>query len=345
MKPRWAIAVIGALLLAGVPPASARRGDDASAIPGAHECVPSKKSERGDAEIAWKQLENPVFALDHMTKDQTLRLVDGTWHLFFSERLATADESTPTGHGVSTDFVEWTPAEPRRLWGSPDITRGADGSYVLSHQLPDPTIPDVSRIVYATAPDPNGPWSESVQFVPELFPGERIIDSAVAHTENGLYLLFKRGQHESIDQDVHVARSASGSLTGPWEYLGMPDLPLSENFEFLVMSGRWHLLVTMIPFHEPTLFRLKSDPSEPESWLHWKKVRELKIPDEDWNTGRNPGFDHELANSSYLCDARRLDGYWYLVYAGSTELDTFDGRGHAKIGVARSKDLKRWEVP
>jgi hypothetical protein len=329
------------------PTAAVPQGDpeEAGTVPGAHECVPGTKRGRGDAKVAWKQLENPVFALDHMTKDQSLRLVDGQWHLFFSERLLNDDESTRTGHWVSTDFKEWSPAEPRRLWGSPDITRAADGNYVLSHQLPHPTIPDVSRISYATAPDPSGPWSESVEFVPELFPGERIIDAAVAHTGDGLYLMFKRGLHESIEQDMHVIRSAGGSLAGPWEYLGMPDLPLSENFQFLVVDGKWHLLATRIPQHQPLLFRLKGDPTEPESWLRWKQVREFKIPDEDWNTGRNPGFDHEVANSSYLCDARELDGYWYLVYAGSTELETFDGRGHAKLGVARSKDLRKWEVP
>jgi hypothetical protein len=49
--------------------------------------------------VAWRRLENPVFALDHLTKDLTIRLVDGKGHLFFSENLGTAPESTRTGHG------------------------------------------------------------------------------------------------------------------------------------------------------------------------------------------------------------------------------------------------------
>ena len=53
----------------------------------------------------------------------------------------------------------------------------------------------------------------------------------------------------------------------------------------------------------------------------------------------------EIANAAYLCDARPLDGHWYLFYAGSTELDRFGGRGYAKVGIARSTDLVRWEVP
>ena len=55
------------------------------------------------------------------------------------------------------------------------------------------------------------------------------------------------------------------------------------------------------------------------------------------------GFEH--ANSAYLCDARATDGYYYLVYAGSSELTQFGGWGHAMIGIARSTDLLHWQVP
>jgi len=75
------------------------------------------------------------------------------------------------------------------------------------------------------------------------------------------------------------------------------------------------------------------------------KVRAFDVPQDAWNRGHTPGITHETANSGYLCDARKLDGYWYLFYAGSTELTEFDGRGHAKIGVVRSKDLQHWQVP
>lgn len=53
----------------------------------------------------------------------------------------------------------------------------------------------------------------------------------------------------------------------------------------------------------------------------------------------------ERANAAFLCDARPVDGYYYLFYSGSTETLLFNGRGHAKVGVARSVDLVDWEVP
>ncbi len=167
----------------------------------------------------------------------------------------------------------------------------------------------------------------------------------LAHTEHGLFLFFKRGLHTSIVQHVEVARSVSGSLDGPWQLLGEPDLGLTENFQFLVIDGVWHVLATTIPIHVPALFRLVGDPANPSSWLHWQKVATFDVPQEAWNRGETAGIDHETANSAYLCDARRADGYWYLFYAGSEELTSFEGRGHAKIGIARSRDLRSWTVP
>ena len=35
----------------------------------------------------------------------------------------------------------------------------------------------------------------------------------------------------------------------------------------------------------------------------------------------------------------------YLTYAGSTDLTSFGGWGHASVGIARSSDLVNWRVP
>jgi len=292
--------------------------------------------------VPWRTLENPIFALDHMTKDQAIRLIDGAWHLYYSER---GDDTARTGHAVSTDLTAWWFPVPGSRWDSPDLTRTADGDYVLTSQVADPADPELHRIAYSTATDPSGPWDGPHELAPGLFPGERLIDAALAHTDRGLFVLFKRGARDSPLQEVGLATSPSGSPAGPWEYLGRPDLPWSENFQLLPIDGVWHVLVTTVPVHRPVLFRLVGSPAKPGSWLRWNEVRTFDVPQESWNAGRTPGIDHETANSAYLCDARRLDGYWYLFYAGSDELTSNDGRGHAKIGVARSKDLRRWKVP
>jgi hypothetical protein len=289
-----------------------------------------------------------VYATDHMTKDQAVRVVDGRWYLLASERWEpTGPEGKRAPAVVSDDLTAWAPATDAEgeLWGSPDITRDETGEYVLTMQVRDPVNADISRIHYTTGPSPAGPWAEPKPLVPGMFPDERTIDAALARTEWGTFVMFKRGLHDAVVQPAAIAYSPSGSLDGPWTYLGEPDVGWTENFQFLVIDGVWHVLLTTIPIHVPTLFRLAGDPADPQSWLQWEQVASFEVPQEDWNRGTTPGIDHETANSAYLCDARAADGYWYLFYAGSTELTTHEGRGHAKIGVARSRDLQTWTVP
>lgn len=311
--------------------------DGTGALVGAHDCV------EGPGRIAWDELRNPVFGQPHMVKDQAIRLVDGRWHLYFSER--PVDEADRTGHWTSADLTGWEPSALVEPWSSPDVTRGTDGRLVITHQLVDPDNADLAKIFWRTSERPEGPWSPPERLVPGLFDAQRLIDAALAHTEHGLFLVFKRGLRASIEQFTEVAWSASGSLDGPWGHLGQADVPWSESYQLLPIDGVWHMLVTLIPFHEPTLFRLVGDPADPQSWLHWQHAVTLEVPAEAWNDGEQTGITHERSNSAYLCDARTLDGYWYLFFAGSTELTTFDGRGHAKIGLARSTDLVSWEVP
>jgi hypothetical protein len=51
------------------------------------------------------------------------------------------------------------------------------------------------------------------------------------------------------------------------------------------------------------------------------------------------------ADCAFLADWRQYDGYFYLFYAGSDDGDSFQLRGHGKIGVARSRDLVEWRAP
>ena len=63
---------------------------------------------------------------------EALRLIDGEWHLFYSERF---EVPTPggTGHAVSTDLVDWTTTVrqfPEQ--GSPDLTRAGELAYGMT---------------------------------------------------------------------------------------------------------------------------------------------------------------------------------------------------------------------
>jgi hypothetical protein len=195
-----------------------------------------------------------------------------------------------------------------------------------------------------------------------------MIDPALAWTGHGLILGYKYGTTSdspsssssssssnsgaSSSQHFEIAWSPTGSLTGPWKYIGRPDIVVNgdtiENFEFVAAAGRWHLVATSNTFDQPWIFELSGDPTTPSAWLHWTRARMLLIPGRSWDSGpgvSSVGFEH--ANSVFLCDAhdRSGAGYYYLTYSGSDELTHFGGWGHAKIGIARSTDLVHWQVP
>lgn len=317
---------------------------DAGVIPGSHDCVPP---DADDVEIAWEELRNPIYEEPAMTKDQTVRFVDGRWHMWFSTR--SRDEQ---GYATSTDWTDWEIDEDHAppVGGSSDITRAANGEYVLTLQVEDDRPrADSRKVAYRTRDDPAGFADAEVRRIaPGIYDDERLIDAALAHTEHGVFAIFKRGLRETLDQTPTLVYSPSGDLEGPWELVGdVESIGLAENFQLLTIDGKWHLLVTAIPFHDPTLFRLEGDPLDPASWLDWDLVGAFAIPEEDWNTGDHDtrGITYDVANSAYLCDARVVDGHFYLFYAGATELESNDGRGHQRIGVARSTDLVTWELP
>jgi hypothetical protein len=314
-----------------------------AALPGTHVCVPA---DARNTRIAWSELRNPILATDGMAKDQAVVHDGERWYLLFSSR-STDPRYSGLGEVSSTDWRTWEPVPERpEGGGSPDVTRTPDGRLIVTYQ-DDPANTDVSKPYYRLADTVDGFASEQpVRLYPELFPSERMIDTAFAHTNRGLFAMFKRGAHTAVIQHTEVVYSPSGSPDGPWQLLGEPDFGPFENYQFIPIDGTWHLLGTSIPVHAPQLYRLAGDPAKPKSWLHWKLVRTIEVPEEEWNGGGTvPGLDYERANSAYLCDARAADGYFYLLYAGSTELTTNEGRGHAKIGVARSKDLEHWTVP
>jgi hypothetical protein len=178
-----------------------------------------------------------------------------------------------------------------------------------------------------------------------------MIDPALVRSPAGLLLGFKTGIPDGPEpQEFQLARSTTGELDGPWELVGKPDISVFgntiENYQFLHLGRQWQLLATTNTFDRPYLFDLRGNPRDATGWLDWSTGRELKIPQERWNTGRgSTGITFEHANCAFIVDGRKIGAYYYLVYADSSDLTDFGGTGHAKLAVARSKDLAHWSVP
>jgi hypothetical protein len=327
------------------------------AQPFSQSCLGSP-TESGNARIAWSQLRNPVLSYDSSAvRDIGIRARHGSWHLLYTSAIGTAptwriaETSSPTLRKWSPESV-WSPQAGVAGVASPDITQRPDGTYVVTYESnPRETNPaGEDKIYYRTSSD-LVTWSAPHRLLASLRTGltERVIDPALAWTQHGLFLGYKYNA-KGGSQHFEIAWSPSNSLDGPWVYVGRPDIRVYhdtiENYEFLEIDGVWHVLGTSNTADRPWLFALQGDPSKPSGWLHWSHGRELEIPLEKWNRAPGlPGVTFDQANSAYLCDARRLDGHFYLFFIGSKELKNFGGWGHTMVGVARSKNLVTWEVP
>ena len=336
----------GASVAATVPPRVAAGDDHACVVPGGPR--PS---------VAWSKLHNPVVSFPHAAaKDQALIWAAGRWHMLFSYVTnATARPNVQRWQiatSESTDMVHWTRPRPWSAqpggMASPDIVRAPDGTYVATYDAPPgESGPTQAKLYYRTSRDLVH-WSSPHPLAPRLYPAAsvRMIDPALAWTGSGLILGYKVGT-TSQAQAFEIARSPGGSLAGPWEIVGRPAIDLYddtvENYEFLTVGGTWHLVATSNTLDQPWMFTLAGDPDDPASWLHWVDGTQLQVPAESWNSGpgvSSVGYEH--ANSAFLCQ----DGStYYLTYAGSPDLTSFGGWGHAAIGIARSTDLVHWQVP
>lgn len=310
--------------------------------------------------VAWSHLADPILSEPRAgVKDQALLWTDGRWHMLFSE--VTDDAALPggvrwdVGTATSADLVHWSSPVPwpaqRGVIGvaSPDVVRSPTGTFVVTYDSgPGQVGGGQPKLYYRTSKD-LVTWSAAQPLGLSLADGagDRMIDPALAWTGHGLILGYKEG---TDSQHFEIAWSRSGSLAGPWVAVGRPDISVFgdtvENYEFLTVDGHWDLVATSNTLDQPWMFSLVGDPLVPASWLRWTKGTELQIPAQTWDTGTgvsSVGYEH--ANSVFVCNAHATDGYYYATYAGSDELTSFGGWGHAKIGIARSTDLVHWQVP
>lgn len=352
---------LGAAATGAGPASAVGRLTPAQVSAGAgHACIVTGGG--GRPRIDWTAAANPIVSYGAAAaKDEALVWAGGRWRMVFSylteARGAPGAVTWNIATATSPDLAHWSGPSPwprqRGAQGvaSPDVTRDPAGGFVVTYQS-DPGERGIrqDRLYYRTSLDLvhfSAPRPLAHDLAPA--PQDRMIDGALAWTGHGLILGYKSGVQDGT-QAFEIAWSPSGSLAGPWRAVGRPDISIYgdtvENYEFVTLGGQWHLIATSNRLDQPWLFTLAGDPASPAGWLRWSPGVELTVPAAPWDTG--PGLSSvgfEQANSAFVCDARSVDGHYYLVYAGSPELTRFGGWGHAGIGVARSTDLLHWQLP
>lgn len=301
--------------------------------------------------VDWQKLHNPILQSDDlMLKDAAVVYRDGWFYLYSSTRLNdgdTRDWSREWRFYRSRDLATWEPFHPAGLDSrghhpdSPDVTKVGD-RYLMVFQSEDAKR---DRRLFWSQSKNLYEWSPMHELAPTFRAAERLIDGALAF-HNGFYYLGGKAT-----QQFWVSRAKS--LEGPWAepIQATADGDWAENFQFIRIAGKWRMVATgRVPAgmrprgtgsytsgHEPWIYEISGTGDALQDWARWTSKQHLNVPFEDWNK-----LVH--ANSAYLCDWREQDGWFYLFYAGSNDDTTFAKRGHAKIGVARSKDLVNWHV-
>lgn len=283
--------------------------------------------------VPWDTLRGPLIDRPgESLSDVTVRFTVGQWHLFAS-RLTVATGRRDVVHLVSVDTTRWTVAGALDVPSAaglvtPDLTRDDDGRFLLTAtEVPS----DGERpFTWAWRSDDLVTWGSREALDPAVGTGLDLTTTAVTlgHAERGLVAL------STGDGFPMVAVARSGEIGGAWIPAGTgPALTLAR---FLRLQDTWSVLGSQPVGGAPAIATLTGDQDKLAGWVSWSTPRGLDIPAQAWNAGVH-------ATGGSLCDARGIDGYAYLFFAGSDTTDLLVG--HGVIGLARSRDLIAWELP
>lgn len=311
--------------------------------------------------IAWDALRNPVHRRRGWSvKDACVAWRDGTFHLFYSAFFK--ERGRTRSHVVGVTTTDWKRFSDPVLfldgrdggWTglcSPNVSC-IDGTWYLTYNSWGNVHPNglTNRLFYRTSKDLLA-WGEERPVAATLNDGHRVIDIAMTGANGKVYILWKDEVYDETGRKAYKTRIGTASSPDrDVAYIGdgFPSFTLRdgggdshlihENYQFIDIDGKVHLLATDYPPHRPWLYEMAGDGMSDDDWLRWVNGRELRVPVERFNT------DH-VANAAFLADWRVHDGYFYLLYAGRTHGLTHAGRGNNALGLARSTDLVSWVVP
>jgi hypothetical protein len=313
--------------------------------------------------IDWAGLHNPVLSYPNWSvKDTAMAYRDGTFYVFFSAfypdrgqvRSHVVEVSTKDFKHFSDPIFDFDGEEDGWIgMCSPDVQH-LYRQYVMTFNSWGDKPGKPNQLFYETSDD-LAHWSARKPLalnLTQIGGDQHPIDAALAAADGGYYLVYKE-QTRGIRSRPRMAFSTS--LDGPFHYVGDGIVALlmkdgrdngffHENYEFLHTNQLWYLLAT--DYLHNSLNPIKYDVQAPylytlepgSHWLTWNRGYAFDIPGERFNSD-------SIANAAAIYDWRKRDGYYYLIYAGRSEGQTYARRGWNQIALARSRDLVHWSVP
>jgi hypothetical protein len=313
--------------------------------------------------IDWNSLRNPVLSYpDWSVKDAAMAHRDGTFYVFFSAfypvrgqvRSHVVEVSTTDFKHFSDPIFNFDGEEDGWIgMCSPDV-QFLYGQYVMTFNSWGDEPGKPNKLFYETSKDLIH-WSPRKTLALNLtrLGNQRVIDSSLAAADGGYYLVYKDST-PGIHSRPRMAFSTS--LNGPFRYTGNDGVVallmkdgkdngyFHENYEFFQTNGKWYMLTT--DYLHNSQNHLKYDVQAPylyalepgSHWLKWSQGYTFEISGEKFNM-------ESIANAAAVYDWRKYDGYYYLIYAGRNDGQTYARRGWNRLALARSKDLVHWSVP
>lgn len=328
-------------------------------------CAPAASA--GAPPIDWENLRNPVLGYDDQSiKDFAAAYHDGRYHVFFSSFHESRGEvRSHVVHVTTTDWREFS--EPHFMidgaeegwtgYCAPEIAEH-DGVYYLTFNSWGKRHPNgrTNDLFFKSTRD-FVEWSEIKPLAPELTQDKTCIDVTLYPAAGRWYLFFK---DDYLDHDElrfkRTRLAVADDVDGPYEWVGSGYVNLledewrecgqsHENYSFARHGGKHWLLTSDYSGGRPRVLRLRSNAATGEApidFLTWRFESVIPVPREGWNT-------HDVANAATILDMTAHDGYFYLLYAGSSRYhpdgNGFIGRGWNRLALMRSKDLVEWESP
>lgn len=290
--------------------------------------------------IEWRDLQNPFYYHEGWSvKDACMVFNEDntTFYIFFSafyfdngrERSHISAVKTQNFKDFSAPLFIWDGQEEGWIgMCSPNIIK-IKNKYILTYNSWGNKKGQPNQLFYAESYDLEN-WNKHLPLAKNITSGVRSIDAALIYHNEKYFLVWKRIQTPQL--------SFCDSLSSNrWVNMGELNIGWFENGQFILIDDELFLACTARQ-HKQYIYKKENDTGEIWDFTKWNLFSEVKVPEEKFNTD-------ERMNAGFLVDYRKFDGYYYYIYAGRTENVTHAGRGDNKLGIARSKNLKIWDIP
>lgn len=300
----------------------------------------------------WENLTNPVYGWRYTVRDPAAIWHDGRFYIYFTVMFNASFWGAPECFQVFVvttedfrDFDTPRPITPKGYVSPGNVIRFNGRWYISVTRYPWPgavAVAESDDLLHWSEPRVVVPschgsyWSCSGELYGEI-PPHGPIDGYILEWQGKIYMLYTDAQRNTTVQ--HLGLAVSEDMKTFTDLT--PDQPLLdsdfyngnrgiENASMVVNGDTLHLFCS-VGMSEQRVAMLTS--RDILSWGRLDSSCELDSLRQNWS--------QYAASAQFVADWRELTGYWTMLFMG---MGSGDAKERALLGMARSLDLKHWEV-